>query len=81
MIKVNVFVKNLYWKKYLTDPKKYFNKQIKKIKQKEKSLHKKNFLFSIMLTGNKDIKYFNNKFRKKIKRLTFYLFHFMKKKN
>ena len=44
MIKVNVFVKNLYWQKYLTDPKNYFNKQIKKLRQKEKSLQKKKLL-------------------------------------
>ena len=81
MIKVNVFVKNLYWKKYLTDPKKYFNKQIKKLKQKEKSLHKNNFLFSIMLTGNKDIKYFNNKFRNKNKTTDILSFPFYEKKN
>ena len=80
MIKVNVFVKNLYWKKYLTDPKKYFNKQIKKLKQEEKSLHKNNFLFSIMLTGNKDIKYFNNKFRNKNKTTDILSFPFYEKK-
>ena len=80
MIKVNVFVKNLYWQKYLTDPKNYFNKQIKKLRQKEKSLHKKNYSFSIMLTGNKDIKYFNNKFRNKNKTTDILSFPFYEKK-
>ena len=80
MIKVNVFVKNLYWQKYLTDPKNYFNKQIKKLRQKEKSLHKKNYSFSIMLTGNKDIKYFNNKFRNKNKATDILSFPFYEKK-
>ena len=80
MIKVNVFVKNHYWQKYLTNPNHYFNKQIKRLRKKEKSLQKKNYSFSIMLTGNKDIKYFNDKFRNKNKTTDILSFPFYEKK-
>ena len=66
MIKIDVLIKDKNWKKYLSDPTKYLNKQAKKINLKE---HFKYRLLniSIMLTGNNDIRTLNKKFRKKNK--------------
>ena len=66
MIKVDVFIKDKNWKKYISNPNKYLNKLAKKINlnifSKSKSVN-----FSIRLTGNKEIKNLNKKFRKKNK--------------
>ena len=66
MIKIDVLIKDKNWKKYLSDPTRYLNKQAKKINLKE---HFKYRLLniSIMLTGNNDIRTLNKKFRKKNK--------------
>tara|TARA_A100001011_G_scaffold217998_1_gene225923 strand:- start:923 stop:1381 length:459 start_codon:yes stop_codon:yes gene_type:complete len=66
MIKIDVFVKDKNWKNYISDPNKYLNKLAKRINlnfiAKSKSIN-----FSIRLTGNKEIKILNKKFRKKNK--------------
>ena len=66
MIKIDVFVKDKNWKNYISNPNKYFNKLAKKINlnfiTKSKSIN-----FSIRLTGNKEIRVLNEKFRKKNK--------------
>ena len=66
MIKIDVFIKDKNWKKYISNPNKYLNKLAKKINlnfiTKSKSIN-----FSIRLTGNKEIRVFNKKFRKKNK--------------
>ena len=66
MIKIDVFVKDKNWKNYISNPNKYFNKLAKKINlnfiTKSKSIN-----FSIKLTGNKEIRVLNEKFRKKNK--------------
>ena len=66
MIKVDVFIKDKNWKKYISNPKKYLNKLAKKINlnifSKSKSIN-----FSIRLTGNNEIRNLNKKFRKKNK--------------
>ncbi|OUW73843.1 MAG: rRNA maturation RNase YbeY [Pelagibacteraceae bacterium TMED216] len=80
MIKVNVFVKNVYWKKHISDPNKYLNKKIRKLSKSETLIKKKNYSFSVMLTGNKDIKYLNNKFRNKNKTTDVLSFPFHEKK-
>ena len=66
MIKIDVFIKDKNWKKYISNPNKYLNKLAKKINlnifSKSKSVN-----FSIRLTGNKEIRNLNKKFRKKNK--------------
>ena len=66
MIKIDVFVKDKNWKNYISNPNKYFNKQAKKINLNF-LLKAKYINFSILLAGNKEIKTFNKKFRKKNK--------------
>ncbi len=66
MIKIDVLIKDKNWKKYLSDPTRYLNKQAKKINLK-KHFKYRLLNISIMLTGNNDIRTLNQKFRKKNK--------------
>ena len=79
MIKIYVFIKDKNWKKYISNPNKYLNKLAKKINLNifSKSL---SVNFSIQLTGNKEIKNLNKKFRKKNKTTISYRSHIMKQK-
>ena len=65
MIKVNVLVSNRSWKKYIKDPKIYLKKKIKKIEQRIISFKKNTFVFSLLLSDNKNIQQLNKKFRNK----------------
>ncbi len=67
MIKIDVFVRDKNWKRYISNPEKYLNKKVKLINLKKGLINSKNINFSILLTGNKEIKFLNNKFRKKNK--------------
>ena len=67
MIKIDVFVREKNWKKYIPNPEKYLNKKAKLINFKKEFKKEKNVNFSILLTGNKEIKFLNKKFRKKNK--------------
>ncbi len=67
MIKVNVILNNISWKKHLRNPKRFITEKIKLLNKKNK-LYKKNILiFSLLLSGSKEIKKLNMKFRKKNK--------------
>ena len=67
MIKIDVLVRDKNWRKYVPNPEKYLNQKVKQINFKKKSINKKKINFSILLTGNKEIKFLNKKFRKKNK--------------
>ncbi len=65
MIKVNVISNNISWKKYLKNPNKFIDKNIALLNKKNK-FYKKNILIcSLLLSGTKEIKKLNKKFRKK----------------
>ena len=65
MIKVNVLVSNRSWKKYIKDPKIYLKRKIKRIEQRIISFKKNTFVFSLLLSDNKNIQQLNKKFRNK----------------
>ena len=67
MIKINVITKNDNWLNYIKKPNYYLGKKIEKLNSKTKEYKRKNFFFSLLLSGNKEIKYLNKKFRKKNK--------------
>ena len=60
MIKVNVEVNNKSWHKKITNPKKYFNKKLKKISKIVKFFKGKNITFTILLTNSLNMKKLNN---------------------
>ena len=64
MIKINVIVKDKTWLKYIKNPEIYLKKKIKKI-QKDRFFSNRKYSLSLQLSGEKEIKYLNNKFRKK----------------
>ncbi len=66
MIKINVIVKDKNWFKFIKNPEIYLKNKIKKI-QNDKFFEKKNYSFSLLLSGTKEIKLLNKKFRKKNK--------------
>ena len=80
MIKINVLVENNAWKKYFKNPNNYLLRKSKILSKKNVLFSKHNCNFSLLLTGSKEIKKLNRRFRKKIKLLTFYHFHFIIKK-
>ena len=63
MIKVNVEVDCKPWLKKIKNPKKYFNKKLKKISQIVKFFKGKNITFTILLTNSLNMKKLNKKFR------------------
>ena len=66
MIKANVILENIIWKKKIKDPNIYITKRLKTLSSK-KFFKKKKQVFSILLTNNKKMKNLNYKFRKKNK--------------
>ena len=67
MIKVDVFVKNKNWKRYISNPTNYLNNNLKYLKRSIVFLKRKKLSFSILLAGNNEIKILNKKFRGKNK--------------
>ena len=67
MIKADILITNKSWTKYVEAPSFYINKKLKKIDKKLSKFKKNNFEFTILLSGNREIKRLNNKFRKKNK--------------
>ena len=63
MIKANVEVKSKSWYKKIKNPKKYFNKKLKKISEIVKFFKGKNVTFTILLTNSLNMKKLNKKFR------------------
>ena len=81
MIKINVITNNKKWLNYIKRPNYYLDKKIKKINLKEKKLKKNNIFCTLLLSGNKEIKHLNKKFRKKNKITDVLSFPFYKKKD
>ena len=81
MIKINVITNNKNWWNYIKKPNYYLDKKIKKINLEDKKLKKINIFCTLLLSGNKEIKYLNKKFRKKNKITDILSFPFYKKKD
>ena len=67
MIKVNVEIENKSWHKKINNPKKYFEKKLKKISKILKFTKIRNITFTILLTNSTNMKKLNKKFRNKNK--------------
>ena len=76
MIKINVITNNINWYRYIKNPNNFIDRKIQKL-----NLYKnKNIFCTLLLSGNKEIKFLNNKFRKKNKATDVLSFPFPKKK-
>ena len=80
MIKVNVILNNIIWKKYLKNPYSFIDKKIELINKKNKLYRKNIFVFSLLLSGKTEIRKLNKKFRKKNKSTDVLSFPFYEKK-
>ena len=80
MIKVNVILNNIIWKKYLKNPYSFIDKKIELINKKNKLYRKNTFVFSLLLSGKAEIRKLNKKFRKKNKSTDVLSFPFYEKK-
>ena len=67
MIKVNVEIEKKSWQKKIKNPKKYFEKRLKKIYKSIKFFKNKKIIFTILLTNSKKMKKLNKKFRNRNK--------------
>ena len=79
MIKANVITNNTSWYRYIKNPNSYIDRKIKKLNNKNKKL-KKSVYFTLLLSGAKEIKNLNRKFRKKNKSTDVLSFPFYTKK-
>ena len=80
MITINVITNDLSWKKYISNPSRYLINRIKKLNLKNKELKKRKISFTLLLSGNKEIRHLNKKFRKKDKSTDVLSFPFYSKK-
>ena len=80
MIRADVLVSNKDWSKHVEVPISYINRKLKKIEKKLSIFKKNNFEFTILLSGDNEVKKLNNKFRKKNKTTDVLSFPFHEKK-
>tara|TARA_Y200000002_G_scaffold223935_1_gene184943 strand:- start:192 stop:656 length:465 start_codon:yes stop_codon:yes gene_type:complete len=81
MIKVNVILNNIIWKKYLKDPHLFIDKKVELLNKKNKLYKKKTLICSLLFSGSEEIKKLNKKFRKKNKTTNVLSFPFHEKKH
>ena len=67
MTTIDVFIQNKNWRKYIQNPKKHLKKNYIYAQRCIKEIRNKNINLTILLAGNKEIKFLNKKFRKKNK--------------
>ena len=79
MIKINVITKNKNWLNYIKKPNFYLEKKINKLNLKVKKFKKKQFFCTLLLSGSKEIKILNKKFRNKNKSTDVLSFPFQSK--
>ncbi|MDC0903273.1 rRNA maturation RNase YbeY [Pelagibacteraceae bacterium] len=80
MIKINVILNNINWKKYLKNPNKFIDERIRILNKKNKLYKKNTLICSLLLSGSKEIKNLNKKFRNKNKSTDVLSFPFYQKK-
>ena len=80
MIKINVITSNPNWQDFIKNPTDYVDRKIEKLNIKEKIFSKNIIYCTLLLSGNKEIKYLNKKFRKKNKSTDVLSFPFQTKK-
>ncbi len=81
MIKINTISNNKNWKQYLTNPNEFIQKRIKNLNKRLKIYKKKSVYCTLLLSGDREIKKLNKKFRKKNKSTDILSFPFHNKKN
>ena len=79
MIKINVITNNSHWLNYIKKPNNYLERKIIRLNSYEKKFKKKQIFCTLLLSGNREIKLLNKKFRKKNKTTDILSFPFQTK--
>ena len=79
MIKINVILNNIIWKKYLRNPRNFIDKNLKLINKKNNQLRNKKLICTLLLSDSYEIKKLNKKFRGKNKSTDILSFPFHEK--
>ena len=79
MIKINVITNNINWFRHIKNPNNYIDRKLNKLNLKDKKLKENNIFCTLLLSGNKEIKLLNKKFRKINKSTDILSFPFQKK--
>tara|TARA_B100001059_G_C17725871_1_gene523374 strand:- start:512 stop:973 length:462 start_codon:yes stop_codon:yes gene_type:complete len=81
MIKINVITNNVGWFRFFKNPNNYIDRKIKNLNLRNKNFKKNMIFLTLLLSGNKEIRQLNKKFRKKNKSTDVLSFPFYTKKN
>ena len=81
MIKINTISNNKSWKHYLSNPSDFIHKKIRNLNRRMKIYKRKTIYCTLLLSGDREIKKLNKKFRKKNKSTDILSFPFHNKKN
>ena len=81
MIKINIISNNKIWYKFIKRPENYFKKIIINFNKKFKKYKKNRIFCTLLLSGDKEIKNLNKKFRNKNKSTDVLSFPFYNKKD
>ena len=79
MIKINVITNNINWFRHIKNPNNYIDRKLNKLNLKDKKFKENNIFCTLLLSGNKEIKLLNKKFRKINKSTDVLSFPFQKK--
>ena len=79
--KINVITNNNDWLNYIKRPNRYLDQKINKLNLKLKLFKRNKIYLTLVLSGNKEIKFLNKKFRNKNKPTDVLSFPFQTKKN
>ncbi len=80
MIKINIISNNKIWHKYINNPTKFIEKKNNNLNKNLKKYKKKTIHYTLLLSGNREVKRLNKKFRKKNKTTDVLSFPFYKKR-
>jgi|TARA_B110000881_G_C18589179_1_gene526791 probable rRNA maturation factor len=81
MIKINAIIRHQFWNKKIPNINSYLQKKIKILSKKIAHLKNTDYEFTLLLSGDKEIKDLNKKFRKKNKTTDVLSFPFYDKKS
>tara|TARA_B100000941_G_C28462022_1_gene531283 strand:+ start:650 stop:1114 length:465 start_codon:yes stop_codon:yes gene_type:complete len=81
MFKINVVIENSAWKSYIKDPSYFIKEKLTNINRKDKKNKNKKLSFTLLLSGNSEIKKLNKKFRKRNRTTDILSFPFYKKED
>jgi len=80
MIKINVILSNIAWKKYLKNPHTFINRKVRLLNKKNKLFKNNTLICCLLLSDSNEIKNLNKKFRKKNKPTDVLSFPFYRRK-